>query len=81
MKTVFLLVLVSLTILPEKKSTDKLVQAYPLTIDHIKDNYVFFKDGGKLIYDDEMVKGTAALLENPDIEDQFYYTYTRIRTN
>lgn len=77
MKTVFLLVLVSFTILPEKKSTDKLVQAYPLTIDHIKDNDVFFKDGSKLLYDDAIVKGTAALLENPDIEDQFYYSYTK----
>lgn len=77
MRAVFFLFLLSFTLAPEKKSADKLVQAYPFSIHHISENYVYFHDGTKLIYDDKIAKGTAELLEKPDIQDQFFYTYTK----
>ena len=79
MKSVFVLFLLLFTLIPERKSPDKLVQAYPFSIHHISENYVYFHDGTKLIYDDKMTKGTDELLEIPDIQDQFFYTYTKNR--
>ena len=57
---------------PEK--VQKLLKYYPQIID-FKENKLFFKDGSNLIYDDFKTKSTTELVENPDVEDQFFYDY------
>ena len=59
-------------IIPEK--VQKLLNHYPQIIE-FKENKLFFKDGSSLIYDDFKTKSTTELIENPDIEDQFFYNY------
>ena len=59
-------------VVPEK--VQKLLKYYPHIID-FKENKLFFKDGSSLIYDDFKTKSKAELIENPDIEDQFFYDY------
>jgi D-alanyl-D-alanine carboxypeptidase len=56
------------------KNVKKLMKHYPQIID-FKDNKLIFDDMSVLIYDDEKNKSTQQLLENPDIEDQFFYEY------
>ena len=58
--------------IPEK--VQKLQKYYPQIIDY-KGNKLFFKDGSSLIYDDFKTKSTTELIENPDVEDQFFYDY------
>ena len=52
----------------------KLMYFYPQIIG-FKDNKVLFNDNSALIYDDEVVKSSQELMDNPDIEDQFLYQY------
>jgi hypothetical protein len=52
-----------------------LVKAYPGIISRVEHNMVTFKSGKKIPYDDFAKKTTEELLENPDIQDQFYYVY------
>ena len=59
-------------IVPEK--VQKLQKYYPQII-YFKENKLFFKDGSSLIYDDFKTKSSTELIENPDIEDQFFYDY------
>jgi D-alanyl-D-alanine carboxypeptidase len=54
----------------------KLMKYYPQIVD-FKENKLFFKDGSALIYDDCKKKFSEGLIENPDIEDQFFYEYKR----
>lgn len=58
-------------------STDESVflRAYPGIIKSIDQNKVNFKTGKNLAYNDFAKKTSKELLENPDIEDQLYYTY------
>ncbi len=44
-------------------------------ITDFKDNKLFFKDGSSLIYDDGKKKTPQEIIDNPDIEDQFFYNY------
>ena len=73
----YLILLLLPLLLSKDELEEKLMKAYPFSIHHISENYVYFHDGTKLIYDDKIAKGTAELLEKPDIQDQFYYTYTK----
>ena len=59
-------------VVPEK--VQKLLNHYPQIIE-FKENKLFFKDGSYLIYDDFKTKSTTELIENPDVEDQFFYDY------
>jgi D-alanyl-D-alanine carboxypeptidase len=60
------------------KNISKLLKAYPDCIVDFKDNQLIFKDGSSLIYDDGIKhKSNADLLNTPDIEDQFYYSYQK----
>ena len=59
-------------VVPE--NVQKLLNHYPQIIE-FKKNKLFFKDGSNLIYDDFKTKSTIELIENPDIEDQFFYDY------
>ena len=54
-----------------------LVKAYPGIISRVEHNMVTFKSGKKIPYDDFSKKTTVELLEKPDIQDQFYYTYNQ----
>lgn len=59
----------------------KLIEAYPEQIISFNDNYLVFKDGSKLIYDEGKKKDSQQLLDFPDIEDQFKYEYKSDRSN
>jgi hypothetical protein len=56
---------------PEVK---KLMKYYPQIVD-FEDNKLIFADGAKLVYDDGEDKSIRELMDNPDIEDQFFYGY------
>ncbi len=68
------------TIISKKKSTDcadceKLIKAYPDFIIGAKENYIIWKDGSKMIFDDGKQKEFSDLLNNADIQDMFTYKY------
>jgi hypothetical protein len=64
--------------MPEKR--DLLVAAYPHTLAGARGNYVVFKDGTRLPFDDGGGdKDFATLLARPDIEDMFAITYPKGR--
>lgn len=52
----------------------KLMKFYPQIIG-FKENKLLFKDGASMIYDDGKSKNRQQLIENPDVEDQFFYNY------
>lgn len=54
----------------------KLLNCYP-DITEYKDNYVYFSDGSKLIYDDGKEKTFDQLLDEADIEDMFRFKYKK----
>ncbi|WP_395074960.1 M15 family metallopeptidase [Flavobacterium sp.] len=56
------------------QNVKKLIKFYPQII-NFKENKLFFKDGSTLIYDDKIKKSTQEIIDNPDIEDQFFYIY------
>ena len=57
------------------KNVKKLMKVYPNQIIGFKDNYLIFSDHSTLIYDDLKKKNNQELIENPDVEDQFFYNY------
>lgn len=63
-----------------QKYAQKLVKAYPDCITGIKDNYVVFKNGTKLLFDDGKTKSLAEQFANPDIEDQLKALYVKGKT-
>lgn len=58
----------------------RLVKAYPDCITGIKDNYVVFKNGTKLLFDDGRQKTLAEQYAHPDIEDQLRALYAKGET-
>lgn len=58
------------------ENAKKLIRCYGDFISGYADNYIVFKDGSKLIWDDGKVKSRKELLEKPDLEDMFYQKYT-----
>lgn len=60
------------------KNVLKLMKWYPDVIGY-KDNHVLFSDNTKMVYDDGKEKGPQELLDNPDIEDMFKWTYSTNR--
>lgn len=56
---------------------NKLMKYYSETISEVDSNYVYFKDGSKFLLDDKKEKSFEEMLENPDIEDMFYYKYPK----
>jgi D-alanyl-D-alanine carboxypeptidase len=59
----------------KKKDNVLILKKYYPQIADIKDNNVYFKDGSSMIFDDKKNKTFQELLDNPDIEDQFRFTY------
>lgn len=55
-------------------NAQKLLKSY-IDVVMFKDNYVYFSDGTKLIYDDGKIKSFEELLNDADIEDMFKYRY------
>lgn len=76
MKISFFIVLLSINTFSQEIpiNVQKLMKYYPQVIGY-KDNKIIFNDGSKLIYDDGKIKNLQELIDNPDIEDQFLYTY------
>ena len=62
-------------------NVQKLIKIYPNQVVGFKDNQLIFNDNSKLIYDDFNTKSMQDLIENPDIEDQFFYDYNLGRIN
>jgi hypothetical protein len=57
------------------KGAQKLIDNYPGIVVSYKDNYLYFKDGTSMIYDDKKIKTKNELINSPDIQDQFTYKY------
>ncbi len=57
-------------------NAQKLVDSYA-QITKCANNYIYFQDGTKMLYDDGRVKSFHQLLNSPDIEDMFYTPYPR----
>jgi hypothetical protein len=55
----------------------KLMRSYPDSIIGYDANYMLFKGGTKLLFNDHKKKSTSELLANPDISDQFFYPYPK----
>lgn len=54
----------------------KLIDNYPGIITGFRDNMLVFHDGSLMLFDDgEKNKKLELLLNNPDIEDQFHFSY------
>jgi D-alanyl-D-alanine carboxypeptidase len=53
----------------------KLMKVYPNQIIGFKDNQLIFNDNSTLVYDDFKKKTNQELIDNPDVEDQFFYSY------
>ena len=62
-------------------NVQKLMKAYPNQIVGYKDNKLIFSDKSTLVYDDFKKKNNQELIENPDIEDQFRFVYSKIDKN
>ncbi len=59
----------------------KLLKSYPNHIKGFQNNRILFKDGTSMIYDDGKKKTSQELLDDPDIEDQFFYHYEKGAVN
>ncbi len=54
----------------------RLIAAYPDVLERIEGNVLVWKDGARMIIDDQKgAKDFAALLANPDLKDMFYARY------
>ena len=69
---------VNATIIP--KEVRILMKYYPQIVG-FENNRLLFKDGTALLYDDGKQKSNKELLENPDVQDQFYYHYPKGKLN
>ncbi|MDR2081897.1 MAG: SH3 domain-containing protein [Campylobacteraceae bacterium] len=61
----------------EAKGKIKLLKTYKESISSIKDNFVYFKNGKTLVFDDKNSKNYEEMLQNADIQDQFYEVYKK----
>jgi hypothetical protein len=61
---------------PSDSPKDILLRCYPDDIEQIKENTIYFKDGSTLPFDDgQKSKSGSQLINQPDVEDQFFYQY------
>jgi hypothetical protein len=61
------------------KLKKKIIQAYPAFFDSLTHGeYLHWKDGTRMVFDDGNINKThAQLINHPDVEDQFYYSYPK----
>ena len=55
----------------------RLLMAYPDQIISFDNNHLVFCNGSRLLFDDAKQKSEEELIENPDIQDMFAYSYTK----
>ncbi len=55
---------------------EKLIKVYPDFISSIENNYLIWKDGTKMFFDDGKKKSFEQLIDKPDIQDMFFFTYS-----
>lgn len=61
----------------QNSNIDKIIQAYPYQKFVYKENSIFFQDGSSIMYDDRKKKKLIEKYNDPDIEDQFCFSYNR----
>lgn len=59
------------------KEVKVLMSVYPDQIIDFDNNYLVFRDSSRLIFDDGKHKSVEELLENPDVQDMFAYSYPK----
>lgn len=59
----------------------KLMESYPGFVIGYEDNEIIFRDSSRLIFDDKVEKNDSLLLNAPDIEDMFTYSYSCTKDN
>ncbi|MBX7047349.1 MAG: M15 family metallopeptidase [Ignavibacteria bacterium] len=57
------------------KDLIKLVNSYPDFLDSADKDYLYWKDGTKMVWDDEKKKSFDYMLDNPDLEDMLSIRY------
>lgn len=55
----------------------KLMAAYPSHVAGYEDGFLIFHDQTRLLYDDGKTKTHVELVEDPDVEDMFFYPYPK----
>jgi len=58
-------------------NAQKLIRAYPNELVSCKQNSIIWRDGQKMVYDDNRDKNFQQILENADIEDMFADSYLK----
>jgi len=58
-------------------SSDSLLRHYTSTIKAIDNNTIYFINGKHMVYDDFNTKTAQELLDRPDVQDQFHYSYNK----
>ena len=59
------------------KEAEWLMSVYPSQIIGFENNYLIFSDSSRLLFDDGRHKSAKELLEDPDVQDMFAYSYPR----
>jgi hypothetical protein len=59
------------------KEVEALLSVYLGKITTFSDNYLVFSDGSRLLFDDGKQRSTKELIENPDVQDMFTYSYPK----
>lgn len=63
-------------VVEHNKELQALLNAYPDYLLKAEDNFIYWKDGSKMLYDDGKVnKDFEELLNNPDLQDQMFMKY------
>lgn len=63
------------------KDVKKLIAAYPAHIKGYDKNHIVFGDNSMLIFDDGKKKSFEELLESPDVQDMFVFSYSNGEIN
>jgi hypothetical protein len=77
MKSLILLIAIGTSIQAQIPDPVRILLKYYSQITKYENNRVYCKNGDSFIYDDGKKKDSQELLDNPDIEDMFAYTYQR----
>jgi hypothetical protein len=75
--TIIICLFAGVSLLNASEIGDKLMKYYSDAISKVDGNYVYFKDGTKLVFDDKKKKSFDETLNNPDIKDQFACKYIK----
>jgi len=59
------------------KEVKVLLSVYPSQVIGFENNYIVFADSSRLLFDDGKQKTEEELIENPDVQDMFAYSYLK----